>query len=83
MSHGADREGGGGSSFWHKAGSSHHYANNQEEHNSRSMGVWWRYGYYSQNSYAYNNSRGGAGCVIVYNYILKNMKALVHVESAQ
>ena len=68
MAHGADREGGGGSSFWHKAGSSHHYANNQEEITHGQWGSGGGYGYYSQNSYAYNNSRGGAGCVIVYNY---------------
>ena len=68
MAHGADREGGAGSSFWHKPGSSHHYANNQEEITHGQWGSGGGYGYYSQNDYAYNNSRGGAGCVIVYNY---------------
>ena len=68
MAHGADREGAAGSSFWHKPGSSHHYANNQEEITHGQWGSGGGYGYYSQNSFAYNNSYGGAGCVIVYNY---------------
>lgn len=68
MAHGADREGGGGMSFWHKAGSSHHYYNNQEEVTHGQWGSGGGYGYYSQNDFAYNNSNGGAGCVIVWNY---------------
>jgi hypothetical protein len=68
MAHGADREGGGGMSFWHKAGSSHHYYNNQEEITHGQWGSGGGYGYYSQNDFAYNNSNGGAGCVIVWNY---------------
>ena len=68
MAHGADREGGAGSSFWHKPGGSHHYANNQEEITHGKWGSGGGYGYYSQNGFAHNNSYGGAGCVIVYNY---------------
>ena len=68
MAHSSNREGGGGSSFWHKAGSSHHYYNNQEEITHGQWGSGGAYGYYSQNSFAYGNSSGGAGVVIVYNY---------------
>ena len=68
MAHGADREGGAGSSFWHKPGGSHHYANSQEEITHGQWGSGGGYGYYSQNSFAHNNSYGGAGCIIVYNY---------------
>lgn len=68
MAHGADREGGGGSSFWHKAGSSHHYYNQQEEVTHGQWGSGGGYGYYSQNSFAYGNSNGGAGCVIIWKY---------------
>jgi len=67
MAHGADREGGGGMSFWHKAGSQHHYT--QSGRWFIMHGRWGSgggYGYYSQNDSTMN--RGGAGCVIVYNY---------------
>ena len=68
MAHDANREGAGGSSYWHKAGSSHHYYNNQEEITHGQWGSGGGYGYYSQNDFAYNNSNGGAGCVIVWEY---------------
>ena len=68
MSHGSNREGGSGASFWHKPGGSHHYANNQEEITHGQWGSGGGYGYYSQNSFAYGNCYGGAGCIIVYNY---------------
>jgi len=68
MSHGSNREGGSGCSFWHKAGSNHHNSSTNAENTHGQWGSGGGYGYYSQNSYAHNNSRGGAGCVIVYNY---------------
>ena len=68
MSHGSDREGGGGMSFWHKAGSHHHNADNGAQNAHGRWGSGGGYGYYSQNGFAHNNSVGGGGCVIVFNY---------------
>lgn len=68
MSHGSNREGAGGMSFWHKAGSHHHNENNGAENTHGQWGSGGAYGYYSQNGFAHNNSNGGAGCVIVWNY---------------
>lgn len=68
MSHGSNREGAGGSSFWHKAGSHHHNEDNGAQNTHGQWGSGGAYGYYSQNGFAHNNSNGGAGCVIVWNY---------------
>ena len=68
MSHGSSNENVGGPSFWHRAGSHHHNTSTNAETTHGQWGSGGSHGYYSQNSYAYGNSYGGAGCVIVYNY---------------
>ena len=68
MSHGSSNENVGGPSFWHRAGSHHHNTSTNAETTHGQWGSGGGHGYYSQNSYAYGNSYGGAGCVIVYNY---------------
>lgn len=68
MSHGSSNENVGGMSFWHKAGSNHHNGSTNAENTHGQWGSGGSHGYYSQNGHAHNNSRGGAGCVIVYNY---------------
>ena len=68
MSHGSNNENVGGMSFWHKAGSHHHNENNGAENTHGQWGSGGGHGYYSQNSYAYGNSNGGAGCVIIWEY---------------
>ena len=68
MSHGHNREGGGGESFWFKSGSDHHYRSSQPQITAGQWGSGGGQGHYSQNSFAYNASVGGAGVVVVYNY---------------
>lgn len=68
MSHGDNREGGGGSSFWHKPGSNHHYSSSGSQNTHGQWGSGGGYGYYSQNSWGYSNSNGGAGSVIIWSY---------------
>ena len=51
-----------------KLGSNHH---NSSDGAANTHGMWGSggaYGYYSQNGFAHNNSNGGAGCVIVWEY---------------
>ena len=68
MSHGSSNENVGGNQFLVKAGSNHHNSSTNAEITAGQWGSGGSHGYYSQNGHAHNNSVGGAGCVIVYNY---------------
>ena len=68
MSHGSSNEYVAGASFWHHAGSNHHNSNDGAINTHGQWGSGGGHGHYSQNDFAYNNSVGGGGCVIIYKY---------------